>query len=357
MLRPAMTTPSLPPPAGRDATVDVARGLGIVLVVLGHNPQVLHEPGLLFRAIYAMHMPLFLFLSGLFLPRPEQPLRQVLASRADALLKPFLVVALTVEAVVRLLPPALTGGWQPEPLAESLAGVLRATGATLRWEPLWFLPHLFLVSVLAAVLAARITGAACAVLALALLPAGLRVMQAAPAGTAGWPWSLDLLPLSLGFVLLGHAARRLPATLQQRPTHQLLALALACAAGFALLLAGSSGGLDMNRREAADLPRTLLLALTGIGLALLLAALLVRARAQRPWTRLGTASLPILIFHGFSQAFVHYHLLRRTGSPALAALGGFTAGLAVPLLVEALTRRSALLAAALLPLRRVRSRP
>jgi fucose 4-O-acetylase-like acetyltransferase len=45
--------------ATRIAWIDVARGIGILLVVLGHL-----ETGLLYRVIYVFHMPFFFFLSG-----------------------------------------------------------------------------------------------------------------------------------------------------------------------------------------------------------------------------------------------------------------------------------------------------
>lgn len=50
----------------RDTTVDIAKGLGIFLVVLGHVPI----PMWLCTPIYLFHMPLFFFLSGMFfIPR------------------------------------------------------------------------------------------------------------------------------------------------------------------------------------------------------------------------------------------------------------------------------------------------
>ncbi|MEO7862090.1 MAG: acyltransferase family protein [Nitrospirales bacterium] len=50
----------------RNKTVDIAKGLGILLVVFGHNWIVLHEKGELFRVIFSFHVPLFFFLSGIF---------------------------------------------------------------------------------------------------------------------------------------------------------------------------------------------------------------------------------------------------------------------------------------------------
>jgi fucose 4-O-acetylase-like acetyltransferase len=84
----------------RRADIDLAKGLAILLVVFGHlvarnDPQHVgwYEP--LRRAVYAFHMPLFLYLSGLTsvlsgtLLRRRAAWPQVLASRAKRLLLPF----------------------------------------------------------------------------------------------------------------------------------------------------------------------------------------------------------------------------------------------------------------------------
>ena len=51
----------------RDSIVDIAKGIGIFLVVLGHVPL----PRELLTAIYLFHMPLFFFLSGMFFHSEE----------------------------------------------------------------------------------------------------------------------------------------------------------------------------------------------------------------------------------------------------------------------------------------------
>lgn len=47
--------------------VDVAKGIGIILVVLGHN----QSPDYIIKFIYSFHMPLFFFLSG-YLTNPSK---------------------------------------------------------------------------------------------------------------------------------------------------------------------------------------------------------------------------------------------------------------------------------------------
>lgn len=63
----------------REAWVDYAKGIGIILVVFGHVNRGLYSAGIQLSGssylltdsiIYSFHMPLFFFLSGLFLRNP-----------------------------------------------------------------------------------------------------------------------------------------------------------------------------------------------------------------------------------------------------------------------------------------------
>lgn len=78
----------------RNATVDLARGIGIILIALGHNRLVLQDQGEAFRVIYSFHLPLFFFLTGLYL-RDTDRLAASVMTRFDSLLKPYFVVLLT----------------------------------------------------------------------------------------------------------------------------------------------------------------------------------------------------------------------------------------------------------------------
>lgn len=84
----------------RRADIEAAKGLAIVLVVFGHlvarqDPAGVHWYEPLRRAVYAFHMPLFLYLSGLvavysgFLQRPRRAFLGLALRRAQRLLVPF----------------------------------------------------------------------------------------------------------------------------------------------------------------------------------------------------------------------------------------------------------------------------
>src|SRR5471030_1775734 len=120
----------------RNNNIDIAKGIGIILVVLGHNWLITHDKdGFLFRAIYSFHMPLFFFLAGIFL-KETQAFKEFSLSKVDALLKPYLVVL----GVLGMLKVA-TGHASP---FRYFFCMLYGVGSTIEWVQLWFLPTLFL---------------------------------------------------------------------------------------------------------------------------------------------------------------------------------------------------------------------
>jgi fucose 4-O-acetylase-like acetyltransferase len=117
--------------------VDIAKGIAIILVVFIHNRFVMHGRGKLFNILSSFLLPLFFFLSGIFF-KPGEPFKRILIKRADSLLKPYFAALLMLGAAYFLI--------RKESLLEYLFGVLYGNGATIKWVPLWFLPHLYLIT-------------------------------------------------------------------------------------------------------------------------------------------------------------------------------------------------------------------
>jgi len=318
----------------RNATIDVAKGLGIMLVVLGHNWIVESTKGELFRVVFSFHLPLFLFLSGVFL-RSTDTVRHFVESRMHSLLKPYFVVLLAIGA-------AKLAGWS------YFEGVLYATGRTLYWIPMWYLPHLFIASlaallVIKAVPSARLQGLVIA----ASLAVGVYMLR-----PTDWPWSADLVPISAAFLLLGYACRDLVATLRFRA----LPFALAAAA-FAALHAAFEETIDINIRLYGQFFVATAQALLGIYLCLAVSAGLARVEpARRLLAYVGSGTLFILIFHTFFQWKTFNVLSPHFAQPLPAALIGLVAGIALPLLLWEIVKRSRWLSALMLPASGARSR-
>jgi fucose 4-O-acetylase-like acetyltransferase len=122
--------------------IDIARGIGILLVVLGHNDFGYISP-FGSKVIYSFHMPLFFFLSGYFL-NVSIPFVDFFKKRFHSLLKPyffmiFLIYFISVSFNNMSFRTALLR------ISKSLYGA----GYYIDWVQLWFLPHLFVVSMYA----------------------------------------------------------------------------------------------------------------------------------------------------------------------------------------------------------------
>lgn len=133
----------------RDRSIDVAKGIAIIAIVLGHvlrgnaGADIVDGRGPLFdeldTALYAVHLPVFAFLSGLFVRRAVERDGRQTYLRSRLTLFAYLYVLWTVlQGAVKLV----TGSLANSPLtARGLAESL--------WLPdtqMWFLPFLALVT-------------------------------------------------------------------------------------------------------------------------------------------------------------------------------------------------------------------
>ena len=116
------------PPKGRIEEIDIAKGLGILCVLLGHRSE-----GAVMAFLYLFHMPLFFVLSGLLIRDEELSLRK--APGKDAKLLAAYVFYSAVFLLFRCIRSlkALT-------LLEGLASTVSFFGIDI----LWFLGSLFL---------------------------------------------------------------------------------------------------------------------------------------------------------------------------------------------------------------------
>ena len=123
----------------RNATLDILKAIGIILVIIGHNSY-----GLLFQYIYSFHMPMFFILGG-FLYK-ERDVLQSLVLDFKHLLLPYWVYCITVSVLDNLLygvsvalfvQDILKFSWGSVVPIEVLGHHIQGVGY------LWFLPTLF----------------------------------------------------------------------------------------------------------------------------------------------------------------------------------------------------------------------
>jgi fucose 4-O-acetylase-like acetyltransferase len=324
-----MTVTAEASPKTRDVSLDVAKGLGIILVVIGHAWRGLDSAGMignpdLFRIIdtliYNFHMPLFFLMSGM-------------TFEAWALKRPAPEAA--ISRVTRLLWPLVLWSYlfAAARLAAGDAANTQVSGiASLAFFPLpprdhfWFLWALFLQHLLALALIRAVgrplgtaTWAALAVVVIigsSFTPVGLNAWTVGAATYAGG----FLVGLALG-------PRGLPA---KGPA----ALGIAALAFVGL------------QAVSFQLPPSLLTSqLLGIALALAFLAL-VRALcfgAIRPMLRflawLGVSSMGIYLAHTIFSAGTRAVLGRFSQDLSLHMLLGTLAGIIGPLIIYVVIRR------------------
>ena len=268
----------------RSGTIDIARGIAILLVVFAHTLS----SGPAWNLIYQFHMPLFFVLSGMVLraPASTQELRTAVNKRAYTCLFPFCLWGIVFMPVTpsRFL-FMLYGSWQ----AVCYAGTTSS---------LWFLPTLFLACVWCEVLLfvmrelprPRLALAGAAVL---LFVAGFLLPHPPP---FGYPGGFDVSLVAAGFMLLGYAARPLLRHLQN-PLRGGVGC-LICVWGFLAVYREPKRPVNMASEEYGDIKQFFLCAGLGILAALGAAALLDKLPgAGRLLRCLGRHTMGIFVLH------------------------------------------------------------
>lgn len=326
--------------SGRQNDIDIAKGLGILLVAVGHTP-LWTSLGVKWigPAIFSFHMPLFLFLSGLFLPM-RKGLGSLVSSRGYGLLLPYLLGCGVFLA---------TGEYKDWGILFGRIGWATGQSMGWPWTPLWFLPHLFLATLAGWGLVrawerfglARWKWLCLFTLFLVATRAILEWENASEfelfereMSLLGLPWSLDLLPSSLVWMIGAYAFGKEIRSAAANPW------AFPVFAGLATLLYWRTAwSLNLNIRTYDHLAGSTLMALLGIVAVLALSVQLSRfAPPTRLLSSLGRASLWILISHTFLQSWIYAKLWDETKGPTpnRYLLWGFLAGWILPWALHAL---------------------
>lgn len=347
----------------RNNTIDIAKGMGIILVVLGHNWIITHDHGELYRVIFSFHISLFFFLSGVVF-KCNTSFGRFFISRAEALIKPYFVV-LSIWGVARIAMGAAT--WQAY-----FSGVIYATGNTIEWVPLWYLPHLFIallavfgLSKLFQPVPERQRVIAISLLAILLLSLGNTFLAWTAnlhsldwqginfflndhqSGFPGLPWSLDLLGISSAFMLLGVACQSVVARFHFQQYRFALALSL-----FISLHCFFDETMDLHLRHYGHFWISTAQAISGIYLILSLAFVLQKLPdVARMLAYIGRASLFILIFHSWIEWKIFALMAKFISSDYLNATLALLGGVLVPLGLLVLVKKRPLLSVLLLPRR------
>ena len=318
--------------------IDIARGIGILLVVLGHNDFSLVSP-FAYQVIYSFHMPLFFFLSGYFINTSSSFLAFTV-KRFHSLLKPYLFTIFLIYAG-----SISFGRIGFQNALGRIIKSLYASGIYIDWVQLWFLPHLFVTALYAFIflkLFERGEGRLLKWLALiaTLGLSSITLPRFYPFSLMvfgkeyilyGLPCSLDLVFLSGFFYILGGEIRQL---IPDQAFEKLWAF-LGSGAALLLLNYFFSQRIDFNTRTYDSYLINTTEAVIGILFILALSrqiAMRVKKLASL-FTYFGRISLIILIFHVPIQEIWGQKILTSTNNPILAIWSGFFMGVAVSVLI------------------------
>jgi fucose 4-O-acetylase-like acetyltransferase len=126
--------------------IDIAKSIGIILVVMGH----LDNPEKATTFIYAFHMPLFFFLSGMTF-KNNQKFKNYITKKTRTILIPYFLFALLTYLFWLFIGKHFGEDANMHlSLVKPLVGILYANGID-NWlsfnVPLWYLPCLFIVEI------------------------------------------------------------------------------------------------------------------------------------------------------------------------------------------------------------------
>lgn len=165
--------------------LDIAKGIAIILMVLGHTTI----PRMVFDLIYSFHMPLFFIASGFASNYAKRSLLEYIGYKARTILLPFITYSIIVSILLYAIgkmdfPHLIANGWEG--------------------YALWFIPVLYLASVIAmlASVVSRRFRYVC-MLCLFLLGYGLCYFN------VHLPWTLSTVPYATFLVLVGNELKHI----------------------------------------------------------------------------------------------------------------------------------------------------
>lgn len=321
----------------RDERADVVRGVGIVLVVIGHNAVFKQFPTL-YEAVYAFHMPLFFFISGFFLKG---------GLSVQAVKNKFLHLIVPYFFVTALASVYYVSTGRPEPNLGYAVGALWATGHTIPWVPLWFLPAMFLAWLVASFVlqwVLRRNIAPSKYLTVALMIAAIsdqvgfgKEVLGADGRPIGLPWSVDLLPIVVFYVLLGQVLYKRIASLAYSNRLAVPLALFLISIVFACVSYGVST--DFNYRRFLFFPFGVLAAVCGIG-AVLFAGATLPSALSKVCAYLGRNSMAVFLYHSAVQAFAIRFLDSYSFPLLVVGALGLLLGILVPVLFSVLANRA-----------------
>lgn len=311
----------------REYWLDAAKGIGILLVAIGHN-GVLCKFLPLHGIIFAFHMPLFFILSGITIT-PTTSQRNI-SIRAMSLYWVYLAVCLAT------IPFALNRD-DSEGVTNIILGIVYGCGYTIHMTPLWYLVCLALATPIAWIIIKNLESSAPQTLlptSITLLFLGWLILEpndpTAMKRVLNWGnehqgffANIDLIPTAVGFLIAGRFISKNISHILN--AHWLVIFALSIALG--LITYESSSGLDLNLRSV---PKSFAGYIFSSFSGSIVTIWICQHLNFKFLAKLGASTLPILAFH---PALTNKISFQDKSSFLLAVLGTIV-GVGLPYLAD-----------------------
>lgn len=186
-----------------DYFLDIARGIACVLVVVGHISS---TPSLIHTWIYSFHMPLFFIISGIIL-NTKGSFKDFLLKRIKRLLVPYFLLNILVWLMENIIKITMSfiglAVFNKKKAINDLLGVVLGWRLTDYYYILWFVISLFFGLLLTyAILQIVHDNKVIFLMGVVLILISPCVWKI----VGGLPYSIDTLPISAGFILIGNSA-------------------------------------------------------------------------------------------------------------------------------------------------------
>jgi acyltransferase len=176
--------------------IDTCKGIGIILVIIGHTPIDPVARGI----IYAFHMPLFFFISGYFFSDERYiNLKEITISKFKSLIIPYFSFSIISIFLLRFFFD------QPIALRAFLEQMVISKRNSITYDdPIWFLTSLFTIEILFYLLAKLSSNSHIRLLTVILIGLVAHIGLKTFTGGIILPWSLDQSLYYLIYFGLGH---------------------------------------------------------------------------------------------------------------------------------------------------------
>lgn len=270
--------------------VDIVKGVGVTLVVMGHIIVLIPQMSVLFDIIYLFHVPLFFFISGFLFKRKSNQIGYII-KKVKHLIVPYFAVIILISIIMLILGFADEADlfrlfrqyvWGGEQLRVVMQGA---------FIPMWFLRVLFLTQVIYNFLQNLLVDKYINIIVLLLY--GLNIFQTMCFSTLSLPWSVHVLSLSIPIFHIGYMIRKLDGLSVGKPNLVILLGLLALLSPVFL----SNNSIDTCMSYGGIPILTLLCSILVIIGLIHLAQKITGSIIANVLSKLGRASLAIMCFH------------------------------------------------------------